>query len=108
MLSWVIIVVLGLMAAALLKATHIKHRVTLILVILFALFLTMTISVVAKTNDLDVSSTDGFVDATKIYLAWLGNGFKNLRSLAGNAIKMDWTSTEEGVNLFNKTLIPRR
>jgi len=104
MITWVIIIGLGLIAAVILKVSHVKHRVTLIVLILFALFITSTASYIAVSNELDLGSTGGFVDAVKIYLGWLANGFQNLRSLTGNAIKMDWKSTESNLTILNRTI----
>jgi hypothetical protein len=93
MLSWVIIIILAVMAAAVLKMSHIKHRLTLVVLIIIALFITSTIGVVSSNNELDLSSTDGFLNAAKVYFGWLGNGFQNMKVLTGQAIGMDWTST---------------
>ena len=93
---------LGLIAAVLLKMNHVRHRVTLLILILLGLFLTTTIGIIAKTHELNLNSTDGVIDAGKVYVGWLANGFSNVKTIVGNAIKMDWRSTEE-VNLFNNS-----
>jgi Ca2+/Na+ antiporter len=95
MINILIVIVLVFIAVILIKMNHFKHRITIILVLLFALFLYSSFSVINKTNDLDLKSVDGLAGAFKIYLGWLGNGFSNLKTLTGNAMKMDWISTNE-------------
>jgi len=64
MISWIIIIILGILAATVLKISHMKHRLTLLLLILFALFLTATMGVVADTM---------WGDPTKGLSAYLSN-----------------------------------
>ncbi len=104
MIGWLIILILGVIAAIFLKASHIKHRVTLLVLILFALFLVGTIGLIAKSNELDIDDTEGFFNAAKVYTGWLINGFDNMKTIVGNAIKMDWASTKGGFEIFNKTI----
>jgi len=103
MISWIIIAILVLAAFIVLKTNHFKHRVWVVLLVLLALFLYASLTFINAKNDLDLNSTKGVFDSAKIYLGWLANGFKNLKSITGNAIKMDWTSTDE--SFLNKTLI---
>jgi hypothetical protein len=57
------------------------------------LFLYTTIAIVSKQNSFDLKSTEGFIGSIKVYFGWLANGFQNLKSITGDAVKMDWTST---------------
>ena len=88
----------------LIKLSSTKSQIKLVLVVLLALFLFGTILVVYTKNKFELTSYKGFLDAGKIYLGWLGNGFQNLKSLAGKAIGMDWESTNG--TFFNKTKVP--
>src|SRR3989344_4231020 len=97
MISWLIIVVLVIVGVFVLKINHFRHRMWVVLLILFALFLYVSITVVNSKNDLKFDSTEGFVNSAKIYFGWLGNGFQNMKILVGNAIKMDWTSSNESM-----------
>jgi hypothetical protein len=85
-----VLLVLGIIA---IKMNHLRHRVFLILLVLLALFLYGTVTVVNSTNEMNLSSADGFWDASKLYFGWLANGFENMKTITGNVIKMDWTST---------------
>ena len=93
MISWIVIVVLLVIAFFVLRFNHLKHRFWLIMLVLFALFLYTTISIVNNANNFDLTTASGFFDASKVYLGWLGSGFQNLKVLSGNAVKMDWTKT---------------
>ena len=93
MISWLIIGILVISAVIALKMNHLRHRVWIIMVIIFALFIYTSIAVVYSQNQLEVNSTEGFMNSAKIYFGWLGNGFQNVRSLTGNAVKMDWKAT---------------
>ncbi|MEK6935203.1 MAG: hypothetical protein AABW67_00280 [Nanoarchaeota archaeon] len=107
MMSWIVIIVLLVIAFFVLRINHLKHRFWIIMLVLFALFLYTTISIVNNANSFDLSSTSGFFDAAKIYLGWLGSGFQNLKVLSGNAVKMDWTKTN-GSFLDNKDTIQNK
>ncbi len=50
-------------------------------------------NLVTEKNSLDLTTSEGFFNAVKVYTGWLGNGFQNLKSLTGRAIGMDWKST---------------
>jgi len=46
---------------------------------------------------------EGFVRSVKIYKGWLANGFQNIRVLVGNAVNMDWKSTNGTFSFKNNT-----
>tara|TARA_Y100000310_G_scaffold288212_1_gene313655 strand:+ start:2868 stop:3194 length:327 start_codon:yes stop_codon:yes gene_type:complete len=85
-----VLLVLGIIA---IKMNHMRHRVFIILLVLLAFFIYGTVTVVNSTNEMDLTSSEGFLDAAKLYFGWLANGVKNMRTITGNVIKMDWTST---------------
>jgi len=93
MITWVLIVILVIFGIVALKLNHMRHRVFIILIIAIALFLVISITYVNNKNQLDFSSTEGFMNAGRVYMGWLANGFTNLKDITGHAIKMDWTST---------------
>lgn len=101
MLNLVIIIVLFMVGIYILKINHFKHRFWILFLIFLAIFLYVSITIVHSKYDLNFTTFDGLSNSIKIYLGWLGNGFHNLKTLTGNAIKMDWTSSDEDV--FNKT-----
>jgi uncharacterized membrane protein len=103
MISWIIIGILVLVAFVLLKTNHFRHRMWIFLFVILALFLYLSITFINAKHDLDINSTEGVFKSIKIYLGWLANSFQNLKSITGNVIKMDWTSTDE--TFFNKTSV---
>jgi len=102
MVNWIIIVVIVLVGYLILKFGNLKHRFFMIILLLFALFLYLTMAYVNRQNSLDFTSADGIMRSLKIYTGWLGHGFGNLKTLTGQAIKMDWTNTN-GSFLDKKT-----
>ena len=94
MISWVVIIVLVVLGVAAIKMNHLRHRIFIIILITFALFFYGTIVLVNSQNDLNFDSTEGIFDASKVYVGWLANGFSNAKNIVGNAIKMDWSSTD--------------
>jgi len=104
MISWLVILVLAVIAAIFLKVSHVKHRLTLVILVLLALFLVGTIGIVTKTSNLRIDNTEGFFNAVKIYMGWLIHGFANMKVVIGNAVKMDWKSTKGEFEILNKTI----
>ena len=107
MINVLIIGVLLVCGVIAIKMNHMRHRVFIVLLVLLALFLYGTIVVVNSTNQMDFSSSEGYWDAAKLYFGWLGNGFQNMKSITGNAMKMDWTSTN-GTFIETKTIGPEK
>ncbi len=95
MISWVVVVILVIIGIFAIKMNHLKHRVFILILIFVALFLYATIALVNTRNDFDLSTSKGIIHAVGIYRGWLANGYKNVKSLGANAIKMDWSSTNE-------------
>ena len=92
-INWIIIGILILVGFISIRLNNLKHRFFIIILILLALFLYSSMAFTTESKDLDLSSSEGAFSASKIYFGWLANGFQNLKSITGNAIRMDWTST---------------
>lgn len=93
MINWIIIIILVIAGIFAIKMNHLRHRIFIIAIILVALFFYLTVTFVATKNNVNMNSYDGFVNGMSVYSGWLANGFQNVKAIAGNAIKMDWTST---------------
>jgi hypothetical protein len=93
MIGWLIIFALVIAGVFALKMNHMRHRVWILLIIVFGLFLSISITMVYKQNQIKLNSAEDFFKAGGIYLGWLGHSFDNLKSLTGNAVNMDWTAT---------------
>ncbi len=94
-ISWIIITILVVVGIFTIRLNNFRHRTFVIFLVLLALFLYISINVVAVERDLDFKSAEGIFSAIKIYTGWLANGFQNAKSLTGKAVKMDWTSVNE-------------
>ena len=103
MISWLVIAILCFMAFFIMKLTHIRHKFSLVVIIVLLLFLYLSALLVNTENDFDLSTTEGFGSALRVYVGWLAQGFGNIRSIIGNAIKMDWASSND--TFINKTIV---
>jgi hypothetical protein len=101
MISWVVLAVLVIAGVLALKMNHLRHKVFIIILVIVALFFYSTFLYVNNQHNLDFSTTEGFTESMDVYLGWLANSFTNLKQLTGNAIRMDWPSTEGA--FVNKT-----
>ena len=93
MISWLIIGIIALVWIMAIKMNHFRHKIFIMILLLFILFLYGSLMVVSTINDLNLDSSEGVVDAGKLYFGWLANGFQNLKTVSGKVIGMDWTST---------------
>ncbi len=93
MINWFIIIILVIAGIFAIKMNHLRHRVFIIALILVALFFYLTVTFVAARNNVNMNSYDGFINGIKVYGGWLANGFQNIKAITGNAMKMDWKST---------------
>lgn len=67
-----------------------KHKVYAILIVLILMFLYISGTQIIGSNNIDISTGEGVVEAAKMYLVWMGHIAENTKSLAGRAIQMDW------------------
>ena len=102
MINWIIIIILIVVGILAIKMNHLKHRTFIIILIVLALFFYLSVTYIASKNNLSMNSYGGFVNTMKVYTGWLANGFGNMKALTGNAVKMDWTSTN-GTFFNNKS-----
>ena len=101
MISWLIIIVLVVIGIFTIKMNHLRHKFFIVLVVLLALFFYASITFVASKNNIKLDTYEGFSKAIQIYGGWLVNLFGNFKSLTGNAVKMDWSSTNASISKDN-------
>jgi len=104
MMSWIVVAILVGAAVIALKMNKLKHKIWIIMLIFLALFLYTSVAIVYKENSLEINSVEGLLKSAKVYVGWLGNSLQNLKTIIGNAVKMDWASSKE-VSFFNRTNI---
>ena len=95
MISWIVIAILVIVALFVIKIGYLRHKFSIIFLILLALFLYITVNIVTEKNNLDFTTTDGLFNSIKVYWGWLANGFHNIKEITGKTIKMDWKSSNE-------------
>lgn len=89
-MNWLIIVILIALAFFFLRMKHTRHKIFMVFVILLLLFVYLTSSRVLTGQSINWKSIAGIETATKLYFSWLGSVFDNFKTVAGNAMKMDW------------------
>lgn len=74
-----------------------KHKFLAIFLIGLILFVYLSFAFVTKGQDINLKTTSGLIQATKLYFSWLSSAFVNLKTITANAIDMDWglNKTEE-------------
>jgi len=93
-MNWIIAGIFIVLVFLFLRFKHMKHKIIAIFLIISLLFIYSTASTLFQGEDIEWKSFAGLEKAGKIYFSWLGNALTNLRSLSGNAIKMDWQIPE--------------
>lgn len=78
-----------------------KHKLFAIFLIALILFSYLGFIASVKGKEIDFNSIDGIKSAGQLYFAWLGNIFKNFKTITSNAVQMDWKVDDNstGVNL---------
>lgn len=89
-MNWIIIAVLTVLAFLFLRVRHMKHKIYLVILILVLLFVYITASKVLVGQNINWKSATDIGKATKLYFSWLVDAGSNFKTIAGNAIKMDW------------------
>ena len=74
------------------KARNMKHKSYAIFVMLFIIFLYVSGSLVIKKGGINVYSFNGLIQGIKLYFSWLGSLFGNLKTMSGEAVKMEWAN----------------
>jgi len=71
-----------------------KHKLFAIFLIGLILFGYFSFTFSLKGQNIDFKTVPGILEASKLYFSWIGSAFGNIKSIATNAIKMDWRSNE--------------
>lgn len=80
---------------------HTKYRVMAILGILLVAFLIMTFIAVVNANSINLKTASGITQAGKVYVAWFGQVFINIKTIAGNAVHLDWFPRGSNISDLN-------
>ncbi|MBS3066313.1 hypothetical protein J4205_00675 [Candidatus Pacearchaeota archaeon] len=77
------------------KLKYIKHKLVWILLLVFVLAVYLGFILSIAGQNVDLKTPEGAKLAIKLYLGWVGNSFTNLKSLTGQAVKLDWKALNE-------------
>ncbi len=95
-MNWKVIVAIAAIVLVvfylLIELKRMKHKFFAIFVILIMILFIGTAYFVFKDRNLDLNSFDGWSDATKVYMSFLGSVFENTKTITTNAIRMDWSA----------------
>jgi hypothetical protein len=70
---------------------HAKHKFVWVAIIFVAVILIVGFFLSVSGKKIDYNSPEGLKTAGGLYLSWFANSFNNVKTLTGDAIKMDWT-----------------
>lgn len=90
MVSFWFLGVLILILWIVVKARHMKHRATFIILLALLVFFYTSGYKVIKDGGVNLNSLGGILQAGKLYFSWLYNSFGNIKTIAGNAVKLNW------------------
>jgi|TARA_Y100000310_G_scaffold340419_1_gene436136 hypothetical protein len=88
--QWAIIVILIATIFVFVKFKYIKHKLTWIIVLFLILLFYLGFLASTAGQDINFSTFEGSQTGIKLYLAWLGQSFDNMRTITGQAVKLDW------------------
>jgi hypothetical protein len=93
--AWIILIVAIALVYVFFTLKKYRHKVWAFLLISIIIFLFITGTIAFAGKGINFQTNDGLKQAGNLYVAWLGHSLSNLKVLTGNAIKMDWTSTNK-------------
>lgn len=90
MSALLIIFLIALGLVLLFQLNHMKHKVIAMVIIVLVLFFYVSFTSVVSTNNIEMDSAGDFFSAIRVYFSWLGHSFSNMKTLSGNAVRMNW------------------
>jgi hypothetical protein len=69
---------------------RIKYKFLVLFLMALVLFSIFSFNSAFKGKDLSVNNISDLGKIIKVYFSWLGNVFTNLKTISGQAVKMDW------------------
>lgn len=72
-----------------------RHRFLAFFLIGLIIFTYVTFTASLQNQDVDLSTTSGWLDAGKLYFSWLGTVFVNAKHVTMYAIGLDWKNYDK-------------
>ena len=91
MVNWILIGVLVVAAMIILKFKEIRHQSGISIGLALLVFLVLTFGHVSVAYGINLSTFDGFMHASNLYLAWLKHAFGNVAQSTSYCIHQDWS-----------------
>ncbi|MFH0711513.1 MAG: hypothetical protein V1889_00105 [archaeon] len=98
----IIITVFAIIGLIILRTEHQARKIKILVIIAIGFLLYFSIVTLFTSEEVDISSPRGVVQATYLYFGWIGRSVSNLwdigvdtTHLIGNAIKINNTKTPE-------------
>ena len=88
--QWAIIVILIATIFVFVKFKYIKHKLSWIIVLVLILLFYIGFLASTSGENINFSTFEGSQTGIKLYLSWLGQSFDNMKTITGQAIKLDW------------------
>jgi hypothetical protein len=85
-----IIVILIIAILMIFRFKKIKYKLLFLFLIALILFSIFTFNSAFNGKGFSINNISDFGKIIKIYFSWLGNAFNNLKTISGQAVKMDW------------------
>ena len=67
-----------------------KHKLFAVILIALILFSFFSFNVAFNGKEISLNNISDLGKISKIYFSWLGNIFGNMKTITGQAVKMDW------------------
>jgi len=96
-MNWLLIIIVVLGLLVFLKVSHLRHKITTVVIVVLLLFLYVSFSVVAQNHSTDISTAKGLFQATQVYFSWFGQAFVNMKSITGSVVDMDWLPENKSI-----------
>jgi len=93
--TFMVIAILIIAIWVLIELKRMRHKLFAIFLIALILFLYLSITFTFKGQEMDLKSPGGIIKASKIYFAWLGSAFGNIKTITTNAINMNWKTNNQ-------------
>lgn len=98
-MNFAILILIAIAAIAIflvMKFKETRHKMGFVILFVLLLFFGLSIWKLYSSNNLDLTSYDGLIDAGRVYFSWLGSVFHNAVKISSYTTKLDWSinSTE--------------
>jgi hypothetical protein len=100
--TFFIIAILTVSIWVIIEFKRLKHKLLAMFLIGLILFTYLSFTASIKGKEVDIKTIPGIIEAGKLYLAWMGGLFSNMKSITAYALKQDWKKTDE--NIENKEI----